>query len=230
MNKLYFGLTVVAALGLQACATPSAEKPMMAEKPAMAAEKPAMAAEKPAMAASFVLASYAMGKKTSDQGAMPIKVSYSERPGDAVLNSVDVVGGAATLNGVLSTSKGSSWAGLAMIFPYAEGAPAQDLSAFKTLKIRLASPSVSSLRIRVAGDDKKTQDSGCYPVFFLQGVKAEMTEFNLPLANFAPEGWCGPNGIKIAPTLKAVSGVEVADTKQSNKPTEIKVQLIEFLK
>jgi hypothetical protein len=71
---------------------------------------------------------------------------------------------------------------------------------------------------------------GCYPVFFLQGVTATLKEFTIPLARFEPEQWCGENGRRLGATITNVSGIEVVDIAQSNKPTEISVSKIELVK
>jgi hypothetical protein len=117
-----------------------------------------------------------------------------------------------------------------MIFNHGLEPAAQNLSAYKTVKITLASPTVNTLRVRLSGSDQKVLNMGCYPVFFVQGVTAAPKEFTIPLARFEPEQWCGENGRRLAATITNVSGVEVVDIAQTNKPTEISVSKIELIK
>jgi hypothetical protein len=229
MNVITIGLAIMA---LQACASAPAPAPSPTLSPTPAAAKPAVAPAAAAPAAtgtSFLLTSYAAGKKVNQEGAAPVQVSYSEKKGDAFVASLDVVDGAAVIKGQLGNVRGSGYAGIAMVFPHGRTPDLQNLSGYKTVKIRVASPTVNTLRLRISGGDQKTLDAGCYPVFMLQGVTATMTEYSIPVARFEPEQYCGDNARKINDTITAVSGFEVADTKQTNKPTEVRVERIEFV-
>lgn len=221
-----------------ACANTS---PSAAPAPAVVAQaSPAPAptapatAPTPAVAAAtgdiFTIVAYAPGQKLSTTKQEPLKVEYSEKKGDVTVQSVEVNNGAATIKGQLGTVRGSGYAGLGMIFNHGLEPAAQNLSAYKTVKITAASPTVNTLRVRLSGSDQKVLNMGCYPVFFLQGVTAALKEFTIPLARFEPEQWCGENGRRLAATITNVSGMEVVDIAQTNKPTEISVSKIELLK
>jgi hypothetical protein len=225
-------------LALQtACAT-TASTPAPAAAPAVVAQAapapaPVAAPASVAPAATsdvFTIVSYPAGQKVSTTKQEPLKVEYSEKKGDVIVQSVEVVNGVATIKGQLGTVRGSGFAGLGMIFNHGLEPAAQNLSAYKTLKITAASPSVNTLRVRLSGSDQKVLNMGCYPVFFLSGVSATLKEFTIPLARFEPEQWCGENGRRLSATITNVSGIEVVDTTQSNKPTEISVSKIELLK
>jgi hypothetical protein len=233
LTKLF---SAVAVLALQAaCAT----APATAPAPAAATPAPAAAAATPAAATAtapaatadvFTIVAYAAGQKLSTTKQEPLPVLYSEKKGDAVLQSVEVVNGAATLKGQLGTVRGSAWAGVGMIFNHGLEPAAQNLSAYKTVKVTVASPNASSLRVRLSGSDQKILNMGCYPIFFLQGVTATPKEFVIPIARFEPEQWCGENGRRVAATITQVSGMEVVDIAQTNKPTEFSVSKIELVK
>jgi hypothetical protein len=222
-----FAASAVFVLALQtACAT-TASTPAPAPAPAVVAQAapapapvPVVPAAAPAAAATadvFTIVAYPAGQKISTTKQEPLKVEYSEKKGDVIVQSVEVVNGVATIKGQLGTVRGSGYAGLGMIFNHGVEPAAQNLSAYKTVKITAASPTVNTLRVRLSGSDQKVLNMGCYPVFFLSGVTATLKEFTIPLARFEPEQWCG-------------SGMEVVDIAQTNKPTEISVSKIELLK
>jgi hypothetical protein len=227
----------VAALAMQAgCATKASAQAAPATEAApkavvaQAAPAPTAAAAPAATAEVFTIVAYAPGQKMSTTKQEPLQVSYSEKKGDSIVQSVEVVNGAATIKGQLGTVRGSGWAGLGMIFNHGLEPAAQDLSAYKTVKITVASPTAASLRVRLSGSDQKVLNQGCYPVYFLQGVTATPKEFSIPVARFEPEQWCGENGRRVSATISQVSGMEVVDIAQTNKPTEISVTKIELVK
>jgi hypothetical protein len=227
-NRSTLAACAVAALAvLSGCASQLPAPAAPAAAPAAAARAPAAPA---ASADVFTIVAYASGQTLSTTKQEPLQVSYSEKKGDAVVQSVGVANGMATIKGQLGTVRGSSWAGLGMIFNHGVEPAAQNLSAYKTVKITVASPTASSLRVRLSGSDQKTLDQGCYPVFFLQGVTATPKEFSIPIARFEPEQWCGENARRVSATITQVSGMEVVDTAQTNKPTEISVSKIELVK
>jgi hypothetical protein len=221
---------------LTGCATKASAQ---AQAPAAAPAAAAVAQAAPAKAAApapaatadvFTIVAYAPGQKMSTTKQEPLQVSYSEKKGDSIVQSVEVVNGVATIKGQLGTVRGSGWAGLGMIFNHGLEPAAQDLSAYKTIKITVASPTAASLRVRLSGSDQKILNQGCYPVYFLQGVTATPKEFSIPISRFEPEQWCGENGRRVSATIGQVSGMEVVDTAQTNKPTEISVTKIELIK
>jgi hypothetical protein len=231
--------SAVFVLAFQTACASTASNPTPAPAPVVVAQAapaptpvPAAAASAAAAATSdvFTIVAYPAGQKISTTKQEPLKVEYSEKKGDVTVQSVEVNNGVATIKGQLGTVRGSGYAGLGMIFNHGLEPAAQNLSAYKTVKITVASPTVSTLRVRLSGSDQKVLNMGCYPVFFLQGVTATLKEFTIPLARFEPEQWCGENGRRLGATITNVSGIEVVDIAQSNKPTEISVSKIELVK
>jgi len=180
-------------------------------------------AEEPA----FVFADFGKNPSTTNQGADLTQSVYSERKGDAVVHSISVVGETAIVMGEIGNKKGSQFAGAGVMMTHG-GATAKDLSAYKNLRIKMASPTADYLRLRITGDDTKILNIGCYPVY-TQKVTPTLTEYNITLINFKPELYCGENARPIENTLKKAMFVELMDTGHTrNKPTQIFVGKIEF--
>jgi hypothetical protein len=179
-----------------------------------------------------VFADFGKFPKTSNQGAEFYPTVYSERKGDASISSITVVNNAAVVQGQIGSTKGSQWAGVGFMIAYQNNdgaAVPADFSSYKSVKISLASGTVNSLRVRIAGDDQKAVNVGCYPVF-TQAVTEKMTEYTIPLSKFEPEAYCDANGRSIKSTLGRVVQMEVVDVNnQRNKPTEFSVGKIEFM-
>jgi hypothetical protein len=218
-------LSLLAAAALVACA--DAPKNASAPAPAAAPATATAAAAAPS-SASFVFADFGKNPAKTNQGADFIPVQYSERKGDAAVESITVAGEVATLKGEIGNKKGSQYAGVAMQFTHG-GSAVKDLSGFKAVRFKLASPTVTSLRLRIAGDDTKILNAGCYPIY-IQSVKPELTEYTIPLSKFAPEDYCGTNGRTLKNTIDKVMFMEIADTANArNKPTEFSVGKIEYV-
>ena len=210
-------LSLLAAAALVACAD-APKKPTT----------PVASAEATPVASTFVFAEFGKNASASNQGAELLKISYSEREGDAAVESIAIVGEVATLKGEIGNKKGSQYAGVAMQLTHG-GNAVKDLSAYKSVRFKLASPTVGSLRLRIAGDDTKILNAGCYPIY-IQAVKPELTEYTIALSKFAPEEYCGSNGRTLKSTIDKVMFMEVADTANTrNKPTEFSVGKIEYL-
>ena len=156
--------------------------------------------------------------------------SYSERPGDASKQAPAREGNAMSFAYTLSKSAGSSYLGAGMTI----GTPsntALDLSRFRAVKIRVASSVAKSLRIRVGGSDLTVQNSGCYPVSYIN-VSNKLETYTIALSAFAPESFCAPSTPNLTQTLGGVSYFEVADNAlPSNGPISGKITLesIEFV-
>jgi hypothetical protein len=217
-------LSLLAAAALVACA----DAPKNAATPAAAPAAAAAAGAAAPSGASYVFADFGKNPATSNQGAELIKIQYSERKGDAAVESVTIAGETATLKGEIGNKKGSQYAGVAIQFTHG-GSAVKDLSGFKAVRFKLASPTVTSLRLRIAGDDTKILNAGCYPIY-IQSVKPELTEYTIPLSKFAPEDYCGSNGRTLKNTIDKVMFMEIADTANArNKPTEFSVGKIEYV-
>jgi hypothetical protein len=224
IKLLCVATALAAALAMAGCV---AWRPAGPQPPAPAASAPAASAPAASAPASFVFTSFSAGQASSDQGLYPTPVSYAEKRGDAFVSSVSVVNGAAVMKGQVGNVRGSGYAGVGMTFTLP--APA-DLSAYQTVKIRLASPSADTVRIRISGTDERILTLGCYPTFTLTGVKAVVHEYTVSLARLEPERYCADNARRLSGFINKVGSVEVADSRIANRPTEISVERIEFVR
>lgn len=164
----------------------------------------------------------------SMSGAQVNAIALAEKPGDVSAEPLALAGSAVRVVGRIGRNQGSQWSTLGMaVSANASSAPV-NLSAFQSLRIRLASNSARNLRIRLKGPDVKTQNEGCYPVVF-QRVAAS-AELEIPLEAFEPEPYCGSRGASIAQTLPAVVQVEVTANDAADEPVSFDVGRIEFVK
>jgi hypothetical protein len=188
MNRSCVSAAVSALFALTACVT--------AVAPPAAPQMP------------FAFAAFA-GIEQSVQGGPITRVVYAEKSGDASLSLVSVDGGEILVKGRLSTKANSRWAGVGIVI----GAPsgAVDASGFKALRIRLsAAPGVDKLRVRLSGSEEAVILSGCYPVA-VQAVTPQVTEYEIEFSRFAPERFCGTQGVAMAATATRLAAVEVVD-------------------
>ena len=164
----------------------------------------------------------------SHLGAPVQQLAMSERSGDASIGAVRVVDAVVQVEGRLSSANASQWATLGIeVGGDARGVPV-DLSAYGQIRIRLASATPRVLRIRLKGTDARIQNAGCYPVM-MQRVDARLTDYQIPLAAFGPESFCGERGASIGQTLPAVARVEVTANEPSNEPVRFQVGRVEFM-
>jgi hypothetical protein len=212
------GVLALAALALTtACTTP--RKP--ADKPAV---KPAAAPTAPSSAGTLVFAVPQAGGTTA-QGGSHEAFAYAEKAGDAKLDAVAVTDGVARVTGTIWPQKGSTWAGIAFLATPGAAGKTSDFSAQRSLRIQLASPTATQLRLRVMGADPATRDAGCYPMTMV-AVSSELREVVVPLSAFAPEGYCEARGKTIAGTVPAVAAIEVSDPTLSGaarRPVDFRV-------
>ncbi len=213
-------LCVLSGLALVACVAP--RRPTAGLVPAAPAASAAASGP-----ASFAFASFPAGQASGDQGLYPAPISYAEKRGDAYVTSVGVVNGAAVVKGQVGNVRGSGYAGVGMVFTLP--APA-DLSTFQTVRIRLASPTADTVRIRISGTDERILTLGCYPTFTLTGVKAAVHDYTVSLARFEPERYCGDNARRLGGFITKVGSMEVADSRITNKPMELSIERIEFVR
>lgn len=245
-SKLHLLSCMTVLSTLCACATSTAQSvPPAAPIPATTTVMPAPAAPvvttAPLQAASQnnisttstpskLFADFGKTPKASNQGAELRPISYSEKRGDAIVNSLEVSGQAAVLKGQIGNTKGSQYSGVAILVSHNESAQPINLAEYKSIQIALASPTVTSLRLRISSNDSKIMNMGCYPIY-IQSVTPEMKEYTISIARFESESFCGSNARTIATTIDKVSFIEVADTAhQRNKPTEFSLGKIEFVK
>lgn len=157
---------------------------------------------------------------TTAQGGSVDAFSYSEKPGDATLGNLSVANGAARVTGKLGAEKGSTWGGIGLIAGTAAGDKSINIAGKDSLRIKLASATASTLRVRIMGTDKVTRDNGCYPVA-VQKVSAELREYSIALSSFGPEAYCGAMGRSMSAVAGTVAAIEVSAPTVPTKPSTV---------
>jgi hypothetical protein len=164
----------------------------------------------------------------SHLGAPVQPIAMSERSGDAVAGSLRVVDSAVLVEGHLSQANASQWATLGIeVGGETRGLPV-DLSAYESIRIRLASSTPRVLRIRLKGMDALMLNAGCYPVM-MQRVGTQPTDYVIPLSAFGPQTFCGERGASVQQTLPAVARVEVTANEPSSEAVRFQVGRVEFI-
>jgi len=195
-------------------------------KPAEAGEAPAAEAPKPPEPKDDALARLEfVSTGATKKGGNVNDTTYSEQAGDAQILDKKFENGVLTYTGQLGFGKASAWAGFGFGVNFTGDASPLDLSKAETITFRLASATTRALRLRITGPDKAIQNAGCYPIV-MQPVTPELTDYEIPLAKFAPEGWCGPNARTIQQTVPQAQGVEVVDIAYQRAPSTFSVGMI----
>lgn len=216
-------LTASAVLALGACAAPQAVTPA-------AAPVAASAAKQADVAPVLLYADFGKSASASNQGASLNAITYSEKKGDADTEAMSVAGDSVLYKGRIGNAKGSQWAGAGFNVSHNDSGKTLDLSGYSAMKIKLSSPTVTSLRLRISADDSKIANLGCYPVY-IQSVGPQLTEYTIPLSRFSPEEYCAANARNMKATVGKVTSVEIIDTANTrNKPTEFRVGTVQFIK
>ncbi len=153
-------------------------------------------------------------------GAPVEDTNSSEQPGDASITKKDFADGVVTYTGQVGMGKGSSYAGIGLWAPIANGKTI-DATKYKSVTFQLAS-TAGTLRLRLAGGDQAARGTGCYPVV-MQDVTEKLTDYTIPLSKFKSEAWCGPKAITVEQTLPILYGYEIADISVAKKPVTISV-------
>lgn len=200
---------------LVACTATTGPTVAPTTKDAIPASTKAVAPAAVSPAAATPIVSFTSATTTAQGGSVDA-FSYSEKPGDATLGNVTFANGAVRATGKLGAEKGSSWGGIGLIAGVAAGEKTVNIAGKTNLRIKLASATASTLRVRIMSTDKATRDNGCYPVA-VQKVTAELREYSIPLATFAPEGYCAAMGRSIATVTGAVASIEVSDPSVPSK-------------
>jgi hypothetical protein len=203
-------------LALGACALLGACAPLRTGSPAEPAPKrmvvplasPAAAPATQADSADRVWATFKNTWRTPEGGSIA-SFSFSEKPGDAVVSPLAVQGDVLIVAGQFFAKGASQWGGVAVNISAPKAIPVK-ASEYKFLTIRLSSATSTRLRVRAVGPDEATQKLGCYPMV-MQAVKPEVTEYRIALERFAPDGYCGPKGVAIGPTLQSLTAIEVTE-------------------
>lgn len=155
-------------------------------------------------------------------GGTVAETKYSERADDAQILEKKFEDGVVTYTGQLGFGKGSAWAGFGFSANFTGDASPLDLGKAQTITFRLASATTRALRLRITGPDKAILNAGCYPIV-MQPVTPELTDYEIPIAKFAPEGWCGPNARTIEQTAPQATGVEIVDIAYQRAPSTFSV-------
>lgn len=221
-------LALSALAGCAAVASLQKPAPVAAPTPAAAAPAASTQAQAPVTAAApaaaaLTWATFGPTTATTAQGGFINTFSYSEKPGDVAMDALGTKGDMLEVRGNFVAKGASAWAGLGVSVEAGNNQP-MDASGYKTLRIRLAAPNGAKLRLRLLGTDVKVRDSGCYPGFS-QVVSAQDTVYEIPLARFATEAYCGANGASVAQTLARFAMVEVADSSDPVKTRNVQFSI-----
>jgi len=144
------------------------------------------------------------------EGGVVAGFMFAERPGDVAIDPVAFSSGSARATGVIEPRHGSTWGGIALSTSLTRGGRTLDAASARTLAISLASTGSGTLRLRLVGPNTVLRDSGCYPVATVR-VDAQLKEYAVPIAAFAPESYCGANAPGGVAAAAALTAVEVAD-------------------
>ncbi|MES2933389.1 MAG: hypothetical protein V4805_07875 [Pseudomonadota bacterium] len=179
----------------------------------------------------LTFASYkdAVVEKTTEGGVLSTYF-YAEKKGDAAIKGVSKKDGQAVLQYSLGKSSGSSWAGAA-IRSTGAGEALTDLSAYKSIKLKLSAKDSKIIMIRILGSEVAIRDKGCYSGFG-QKVTPTLTEYTIPLSSFSPGSWCGGDARSIKKSINNVYAVDVFDESLPSSPreSEFSVADISFVK
>jgi len=144
------------------------------------------------------------------EGGVVAGFMFAERPGDVAIDPVAFSSGSARATGVIEPRHGSTWGGIALSTSLTRGGRTLDAASARTLAISLASTGSGTLRLRLVGPNTVLRDGGCYPVATVR-VDAQLKEYAVPIAAFAPESYCGANAPGGVAAAAALTAVEVAD-------------------
>jgi len=171
--------------------------------------RPGPGPEATAAPAARTLATPLADGRTAEGGVVD-GFMFAEKPGDVAIAPVAFSSGLARATGVIEPRHGSTWGGIALSASLQRGGRALDVASARTLAITLASTGSGTLRVRLVGPNTALRDSGCYPVATVR-VEPEPKEYAVPIAEFAPEAFCGANAPAGAAAAAALTAVEVAD-------------------
>jgi predicted Zn finger-like uncharacterized protein len=147
---------------------------------------------------------------------------YAQNSDDAEISDRSYSDGVLTYSGQLGKGHGSSYGGIGFYVNVQPGGHAMDASKYRTVSIKLASPTTGRLRVRIQGPEQSVSSAGCYPMMMVN-VSENMKTYRLKLEDFAPESWCGGKGRSPEDTLPQLVGFEIVDTAVQGKPTKFSV-------
>jgi hypothetical protein len=166
---------------------------------------------------------------SSTQGGKFVNYSYPGDAGTSATNPVIAASQPVKTTDSLSTTYtlfagGPGYGGVALGVNSNATPQPIDLTGYTKLRIKLARSGGGALSIKVVGNVKAVQDSGCYPVYqatdasgFSDGgfaVTSTLTEYTLDLSNFNFRKYCQDNNAArktLAETINDVIRVEVED-------------------
>ncbi len=151
------------------------------------------------------------------QGGAFYTYEYSEKPGEAKVNSAAAVGNTVVMKYSMTTKAGSSWGAAILVILGKPDSKVTDVMGYKSLKIQLATSNGQPLMVRLGGSSKATTDKGCYPQLTIRTTKT-LQDYTLNLAKFAPFDYCGPEKKTIAQTLPDLVQVDVGDLGMDEAP------------
>jgi len=159
---------------------------------------------------------------TTAQGGEVSEIIYSEIPDDADITAKVISQGVVMAVGHVGKGKGSKWGGIGLNIPIGVTNSKIDARGYRSITVKLASPTTGYLRLRLYGPEWDIISAGCYPIA-VQAVTAKVTEYTIPFISFASENWCGAKSRSVMKTLSQLSAIEVVDNAIANKETRIVV-------
>lgn len=182
---------------------------------------------------SFEFARFGDSAVLSLQGGTITKNVYSQRPGDAQMQSITTSNGIATIEYTMSKQNGSAWGGAGLTFTASGGTRTVNVQGFTALRLQVASSPTSFLVARIGGNDERLMNNGCYPITVFE-VKPEMKTYTIPLSLFAVADFCDSKSPTITQTINAgVHFIQIYDPSlPDNGPRRgtIKVGTISFVR
>jgi hypothetical protein len=151
----------------------------------------------------------------STQGGNFVNYSYAGT-GTATIAGGQPVKGTDSLSADYTLSSGN-FGGVALGVNANATSQIVDLTGYTKLRIKMARSGGGALSVKIVGNVKAVQDTGCYPVFQDGNdngvaVTATLTEYTLDISKFAFRSFCAdPNRKTIAETINNVIRVEIED-------------------
>jgi hypothetical protein len=183
---------------------------------------------------SFEFARFGESGLFTLQGGSISRTQYSERPGDAEVQSVSTNSGFVTADYMLSRQNGSTWGGAGLSILAGAYNKTVSVQGFNALRIQIAASKTSQVFVRIAGNEDSIINNGCYPIMFVD-VKPELKTYVLPLKNFNNASYCSGNNLRtLTQTINAgVRYIEVTDGMMPDSGTrrgQLKIGNIEFIR
>jgi hypothetical protein len=184
------------------------------------------------VAETLMWASFANGNfSSSTQNGSVTSNGYSERAGDFNADRPVVSGETISVSYLLSKTNGSTFGGAGIVINSPNNRPA-NLAGYTKLRLKMQATNTSKIRLRIGGNDRATQNNGCYPVKF-HAITDKLESYTINLGDFFSESYCGNNAKTAAATLAELAYIEISDVEMptsNQKRGQIIISNIEFLK